>query len=60
MVLTGSDCKIELIEREDYVGKEHGLTYVERKPISAVKTTRADGSNDIAVFPGCAEVRMVG
>lgn len=49
MIPDGVNCKVEVVEREDYVGKEV-VTYDDaNKPISAVVTTRDDG-NDVAVF----------
>lgn len=43
--------------REDYVGKERGLTYDDAgKPIMAVVTEYPDGSNDAAVYPAIAVV----
>ena len=59
MVPEGTRCKVEAVEREDYVGKE-SLTYDgEGRPIMRVETTRDDG-NDVAVFAPCANlgVRM--
>jgi len=52
-VREGTRCKVETVEREDYVGAEQGLTYVEGRPVMSVVTTREDGQ-DCAVFPGCA------
>jgi hypothetical protein len=54
MVLEGSDVKVEAVEREDYVGSETVTTDGEGRPIMAVITTRADGSNDCAVMAPCA------
>lgn len=56
MVPTGSDVKVEAVEREDYVGQEAVTTDGEGRPIMAVVTTRADGSNDCAVLAPCATV----
>lgn len=53
MVPEGMRCKVEAVEREDYVGSEI-LTYDgENRPIMAIETTRDDG-NDVAVFAPCA------
>lgn len=42
---------VKPVVREDYVGKEKGLTYDEQgRPIMAVVTEYDDGSNDTAVF----------
>jgi hypothetical protein len=39
------------VVREDYEGKEHGLTRDEQgRPIMAAVTEYPDGSNDVAVF----------
>lgn len=43
-----------VIEREDYVGNEVGLRYVDRTAVSAIHTERADGSHDTAVFAPAA------
>ena len=54
-VQAGTDCKVTATVREDYAGTETGLRYDgEGRPITSVVTTRADGSNDCAVFPGAA------
>ncbi len=50
MVPKGTSAAVSLVVREDYVGKEQGILYADNKPIMAVKTERADGSNDVAVF----------
>ena len=49
-VPAGQDCKVEALEREDYVGGEQVRYDGEGRPIMSVVTTRADGSNDCAVF----------
>jgi hypothetical protein len=54
-VPAGADCKVEAVEREDYVKGELVRRDSEGRPFAAVKTTRADGSNDIAVFAPCAK-----
>jgi hypothetical protein len=51
MVEAGTDCKVEAVEREDYVGSE--LVQVapgNGRPYSSAVTTRADGSNDCTVY----------
>lgn len=53
-VPAGTDCKVEAAEREDYVGEEKVTTDGEGRPVMSVVTTRADGSNDVAVFAPCA------
>lgn len=50
MVPKGTSAAVNLVVREDYVGSEQGILYADNKPIMAVKTERADGSNDVAVF----------
>lgn len=43
------------VEREDYVNGDRGLrTDGEGRVVMAVRTERADGSNDSHVFPGAA------
>lgn len=39
-----------LVEREDYVGRERGLVSVDGKVLSAIKTERPDGSNDLVIL----------
>lgn len=58
MVPEGSDCKVEAKVREDYIGKDTPTLDGEGNPIMSVETTRADGSNDVAAFAGCANVEM--
>lgn len=57
MVPAGTRCKVEAVEREDYVGKETVTTDGEGRPIMAVRTTREDG-NDVAVFAPCATTQL--
>jgi hypothetical protein len=54
MVPEGSDVMVRANVREDYVGKEDVQYDGEGRPIMAVETIRADGSNDIAVLAPCA------
>lgn len=54
-VPAGTRCKVEAVEREDYVGKEVVTTDGEGRPVMAVETTRDDG-NDVAVFAPCAQL----
>lgn len=43
--------KVTPVVREDYEGKEHGLTRDEQgRPIMAAVTEYPDGTNDVAVF----------
>jgi hypothetical protein len=60
MVLEGSDVKVEAVEREDYIGSEAVTTDGGGRPIMAVVTTRADGSNDCAVMAPCATIKGEG
>lgn len=55
MVTAGTRCKIEIIERQDYVGTENVRLH-EGRPIMAVVTTRDDG-NDVAVYAPTAYAR---
>lgn len=44
-----------VVERGDYVNGEHGLRYdAAGRPVQAVITERADGSNDCHIFAGVA------
>lgn len=49
MVQAGTKCKIEAIEREDYIGREDVRYDGNGRPIMAVVTTRNDG-NDVVVY----------
>lgn len=53
MVPAGIRCKVEAVERGDYVGKEVVQTDADGRPVMAVVTTRDDGT-DCAVFAPCA------
>lgn len=57
MVPKGTHCKVEAVEREDYIGKETVTLDGENRPIMRVETTRDDG-NDVAVFAPCASTSM--
>ena len=48
-VPAGTRCKVEAVEREDYIGGEIVTLDGENRPIMRVETTRDDG-NDVAVF----------
>lgn len=50
LVRAGTDCKVEAAVREDYLGGETQRRGDDGKPYMNVTTTRADGSNDVAVF----------
>jgi hypothetical protein len=60
MVPAGSDCKVEAVEREDYVGSEQVQTDGDGRPVMAIVTTRADGSNDCAVLAPVATASVRG
>lgn len=53
MVPVGTRCKVEAVEREDYIGTDVVTVDGEGRPISTVVTTRDDG-NDVIAFAGCA------
>lgn len=57
MVPAGTSCKVEAVEREDYVGRELVQTDAEGRPVMRVETTRDDG-NDVAVFAPCATANL--
>lgn len=57
MVPEGTRCKVEAVEREDYIGKENVTLDAEGRPIMRVETTRDDG-NDVTVFAPCAGARI--
>ena len=58
MVLAGTDAKVTLREREDYVGKEQVQLDPERgRPVMSIVTERGDGSNDVMVFAPAATAR---
>lgn len=58
MVPAGADCQVTAIEREDYVGTEKVQCDAEGRPIMAIRTERADGSNDIAVLAPLAAAQL--
>lgn len=51
MVQEGVRCKIEAVEREDYVGKEDVQKDGEGRPIMAIVTTREDGQDCAVLAP---------
>jgi hypothetical protein len=53
LVPAGTRCKVEAVQREDYVGGDLVTTDGDGRPVMAVETTRDDG-NDVAVFAPCA------
>jgi hypothetical protein len=56
MVPAGTICKVEAVERADYVNKEVVQYDGERRPIMAVEVTRDEGT-DLAVLAPCAALR---
>jgi hypothetical protein len=52
MVPEGTKCKVEAVEREDYINGEDIVLDSDGRPIMAVETTRETG-NDVAVFAPC-------
>jgi len=55
MIPEGLSCKVEAIEREDYVNDEMVQTDGEGRPISSVITTRDDGQ-DCTVYAPTATI----
>jgi hypothetical protein len=53
MVPAGTRCKVEALERDDYIAGDHVTYDGEGRPVMAVETTRDDGT-DRAVFAPCA------
>lgn len=51
MVQEGVRCKIEAVEREDYVGKEDVQLDGDNRPIMSVVTTREDGQDCVVYAP---------
>lgn len=56
MVPVGTRCKVEAVEREDYIGREMVQVDGEGRPIMRVETTREEG-NDVAVLAPCATLK---
>jgi len=56
MVPAGTKCKVEAVEREDYINGDLVHTDGEGRPVMSVITTRDDGQ-DCAVFAPCANAR---
>lgn len=55
MVEDGVRCKVEAVDREDYVGSERVQTDGEGRPVMAVVTTRDEGQ-DCSVFAPTATI----
>ena len=56
MVPAGVKCKVEAVERGDYVGKDRVQTDGEGRPVMSIRTTRDTGI-DVAVLAPVAEAR---
>jgi hypothetical protein len=54
LVRVGTDCSVEAIEREDYLGGETQATGDDGIAYMAITTRYADGRNDLAVNAGLA------
>jgi len=51
LVPKGTDCKVEAVERGDYVGQESVQIDVNGRPMMAVVTTRDDGQDCTVYAP---------
>lgn len=56
LVLDGVDCVVEAVERGDWIGREQVTLDGNGRPVMAVVTRRADGSNDVMVNAPAARV----
>lgn len=56
MVPAGTRCKVEAVEREDYINGDHVQVDCEGRPVMSVVVTRDEGQ-DVAVFAPCASAR---
>lgn len=56
MVPAGTRCRVQAVERGDYVGRERVQADGEGRPFMAVTTTRDDGVDCVVLAP-VAEVR---
>lgn len=59
LVRVGTDCKVEAVEREDYLVNETQATGENGKVYMAVEVTHADGHTDRAVNAGLAHGEML-
>lgn len=57
LVPEGTRCKVEAVEREDYIGGELVTRDGDGRPVMRVETTR-DTGNDVAVFAPCATAKL--
>jgi hypothetical protein len=55
LVVAGTDCKIVALPREDYLAGEVQRRGSDGRPYGGVRTERADGSNDLAMFAPLAQ-----
>lgn len=53
LIREGTTAKIEVVERQDYIGKEKAQSDADGRPIMSVVTTRDEGQ-DCVVFPAAA------
>jgi hypothetical protein len=51
MVPAGTRCKVQAVERQDYVGEDFAQTDGEGRPVMAVVTTRDDGQDCAVLAP---------
>ena len=51
LVVDGTNCKVEAVERGDYVGSETVQTDGEGRPVMAIVTTRDDGQDCAILAP---------
>ncbi len=58
LVPAGMDCKVVAVGREEYLGSEIQRSGDDGRPYAGVRTERADGSNDLAVFAPLAQGRV--
>jgi hypothetical protein len=59
MVPAGTRCKVEAVEREDYIAGEHVQLDGAGRPIMSLITTRDDGT-DCTVYAPTAHISAVG
>lgn len=58
LVRSGTRCKVEALEREDYLNGDVQATGDGKRPYMAVRVTRDDGE-DLAVNAGLATARLM-
>jgi len=58
LVRTGSDCTVEAVDREDYVGREIIHQADDGRAYMSVRTRYADGHEDLAVNAPVAQGRL--